>query len=122
MCGLCLRGDPSQCPKFQMGLERVQLVHSLTPARSCGPFLFALQNPYSKNSRQIPTPRTYRGNVPRRPAFMDNQVTIETSRKLAAQRQIDGAIAHLCESELECAITLAGAAEEVLPDTNEPEG
>jgi len=53
---------------------------------------------------------------------MDNQVTIETSRKLAAQRQIDGAIAHLCESELECAITLAGAAEEVLPDTNEPEG
>ena len=41
---------------------------------------------------------------------------IETTKKLAAKRQIDAAIAHFEKSELECAITLAGAAEEALPD------
>jgi hypothetical protein len=51
-------------------------------------------------------------------ACMADQDQIETSRKLAAQRQIDAAIAHLKNVEFECAITLAGAAEEMLPDTN----
>jgi hypothetical protein len=44
----------------------------------------------------------------------------QTTRKLAAQRQIDAAIAHLHKAELECAITLAAAAEGMLPDTEEP--
>jgi hypothetical protein len=43
-----------------------------------------------------------------------------TTRKLAAQRQIDAAISHLYKSELECAITLAAAAEGLLPYTEEP--
>jgi hypothetical protein len=51
---------------------------------------------------------------------MANQDQIEISRKLAAQRQINAAIAHLENAELECAITLAGAAEEILPDNYEP--
>jgi hypothetical protein len=45
---------------------------------------------------------------------------IETTKKLAAQRQIDAAIAHLHKAELECAITLAAAAERLLPDTDKP--
>jgi hypothetical protein len=47
---------------------------------------------------------------------MADQDQIEISRKLAAQRQIDAAIGHLKNVEFECAITLAGAAEEMLPD------
>jgi hypothetical protein len=42
---------------------------------------------------------------------------IEVTRKVAAQRQIDAAVAHLKKFELECAITLAAAAETMLPDT-----
>jgi hypothetical protein len=42
---------------------------------------------------------------------------IDVTRKAAAQRQIDAAIAHLKKFELECAITLAAAAEAMLPDT-----
>ena len=42
-------------------------------------------------------------------------VHIKTTRKLGAQRQIDAAIAHLHEAELECAVTLAAAAEGLLP-------
>jgi hypothetical protein len=45
---------------------------------------------------------------------------IETTKKLAAQRQIDAAIVHLHKAELECALTLAAAAEGLLPSTNEP--
>jgi hypothetical protein len=45
-------------------------------------------------------------------------IHIETTKKLAAQRQIDAAIAHLHKMELECAITLAAAAEGLLPDTD----
>jgi hypothetical protein len=44
----------------------------------------------------------------------------ETTKKFAALRQIDAAIAHLQRSEFECAITLAAAAENVLPYTEEP--
>jgi hypothetical protein len=47
-------------------------------------------------------------------------IYIETTKKLAAHRQIHAAIAHLYKSELECAITLAAAAEGLLPDTEEP--
>src|SRR6185437_15755080 len=45
---------------------------------------------------------------------------VETTRKLAAQRQIDAAIDHIKRLELECAITLAAAAETTLPDTANP--
>ena len=41
-----------------------------------------------------------------------------TTKRLAAQRQIDAAVAHLHKSELESAITLAIAAEGLLPDTD----
>ena len=49
----------------------------------------------------------------------DNDFTshIDVTRKVAAQRQIDAAIVHLRRFELECAITLAAAAETMLPDT-----
>lgn len=45
---------------------------------------------------------------------------IETSKRLAAQRQIHGAIEHFEDSEFECAITLAAAGEGVLPATEKP--
>ncbi len=45
---------------------------------------------------------------------------IETSKTLAAKRQIDAAVVHIQRAELECAITLAAAAENLLPDTAEP--
>lgn len=41
-----------------------------------------------------------------------------TTKRLAAQRQIDAAVAHLHKSEFESAITLAVAAEALLPDTD----
>jgi hypothetical protein len=46
--------------------------------------------------------------------------TIESSKKNAAFNQIIGAIEHFEDGEYECAITLAGAAEGVLPNTEEP--
>ena len=45
---------------------------------------------------------------------------VGTTKRLAAQRQIDAAIAHFFKKELECAITLAAAAESLLPDTEQP--
>ena len=47
--------------------------------------------------------------------FSDLQ--IETTKRLAALRQIDTAVSHLDKSELESAITLATVAEGLLPDT-----
>jgi hypothetical protein len=47
--------------------------------------------------------------------FSDLQ--IETTKRLAAQRQILAAVNHLHKSELESAITLATAAEGLLPGT-----
>ena len=44
----------------------------------------------------------------------------ETTRKLAAQRQIGAALVHLHKGDLECAISLAAAAEGTLPPTEEP--
>jgi hypothetical protein len=46
---------------------------------------------------------------------------IDITRKGAAERQIDAAIAHLKNFELECAITLAAAAEKMLPDATSEE-
>jgi hypothetical protein len=43
-----------------------------------------------------------------------------STRKLSAQRQISAAIRHFLKGELECAITLAAAAEGQLPDTPDP--
>src|ERR1700730_9309004 len=45
---------------------------------------------------------------------------IETTKQLAAARQIAAAIEHLSKREFECAITLAAAAEGLLPPTDEP--
>jgi hypothetical protein len=45
---------------------------------------------------------------------------IETTKQLAALRQITAAIEHLRKREFECAITLAAAAEGLLPLTDEP--
>src|ERR1700730_2451159 len=45
---------------------------------------------------------------------------IETTKQLAAIRQITAAIEHLRKQEYECAITLAAAAEGLLPPTDEP--
>ena len=47
-------------------------------------------------------------------AFSDAH--IETTKRLAAQRQIDAALGHLHKSELEAAMALATAAEGLLPD------
>jgi len=45
---------------------------------------------------------------------------IETTRQTAATRQIDAAIHHFKNGEYECAITLAAAAEGMLPTTEHP--
>src|SRR6266404_5200340 len=44
----------------------------------------------------------------------------ETTKQLAALRQIGAALEHLSKREFECAITLAAAAEGLLPPTDEP--
>jgi hypothetical protein len=43
---------------------------------------------------------------------------METNRRLAAQRQIEGSIRHFHAGAFECAITLALAAEGQVPDTD----
>jgi hypothetical protein len=45
------------------------------------------------------------------------QKPIKTTKEVSARRQINAAIAHLHKGDFECAITLAGAAEGQLPDT-----
>jgi hypothetical protein len=45
---------------------------------------------------------------------------VKTTKRLAATRQIEAAIAHFRKDEYECAITLAAAAEGLLPPTDEP--
>jgi hypothetical protein len=45
---------------------------------------------------------------------------IKTTKQLAATRQIQAAIAHFRKDDYECAITLAAAAEGLLPPTDEP--
>jgi hypothetical protein len=46
--------------------------------------------------------------------------TFATNRQRAAYRQIAGAIEHFHRQEIECAITLASAAEGILPQVVEP--
>ncbi|MCG8358747.1 MAG: hypothetical protein MI920_24540 [Kiloniellales bacterium] len=45
---------------------------------------------------------------------------METTKKESSRRQIKAAISHLQKGELDCAITLAGAAEGILPATGDP--
>jgi hypothetical protein len=50
---------------------------------------------------------------------MGNPRQIETNVQLASMRQINAAIEHMHRGDFECAITLAGAAEGMLPDSDE---
>lgn len=50
---------------------------------------------------------------------MTTPVPIDTNIQLASMRQINRAIDHCVNGEYECAITLAGAAEGMLPETKE---
>jgi hypothetical protein len=45
---------------------------------------------------------------------------ISTNVRFASMRQIHAALEHLHRGDYECAITLAGAAEGMLPDTDKP--
>jgi hypothetical protein len=49
-----------------------------------------------------------------------NRPCIETTKQLAALRQIHAAIEHFQKQEFECVVTLAGAAEGLLPPTDAP--
>jgi hypothetical protein len=51
---------------------------------------------------------------------MGNPKSIDTNTRYASMRQIHAAIEHIKRGDFECAITLAGAAEGMLPDTDEP--
>jgi hypothetical protein len=51
---------------------------------------------------------------------MTTPVSIDTHIRLASMRQINRAIDHCIQGEYECAITLAGAAEGMLPETWRP--
>jgi hypothetical protein len=50
----------------------------------------------------------------------DARPEIETMKQLASLRQIGAAIQHFHKQEFECVITLAAAAEGLLPPTNDP--
>lgn len=45
---------------------------------------------------------------------------VQTSKRLAAERQIHAAIVHFQAGDFECAITLCSAAEGQMPEPNEP--
>jgi hypothetical protein len=47
---------------------------------------------------------------------------IQTTKQLAAIRQLEAAISHFWKNEYECAITLAAAAEGILPPPDRPHG
>ena len=51
---------------------------------------------------------------------MGNPRSIDTNIRYASMRQIHAAIEHINRGDFECAITLAGAAEGMLPNTDEP--
>jgi hypothetical protein len=51
---------------------------------------------------------------------MGDPESIETTVRLASMRQAHGAIEHAYNGDFECAITLAGAAEGVLPSPGKP--
>jgi hypothetical protein len=46
---------------------------------------------------------------------------VDTTRKIASMRQIHGAIRCLHDEQFECAITLAGAGEEMVPNSRKDE-
>lgn len=48
------------------------------------------------------------------------QHIVQTSKRLAAERQIHAAIAHFRSGDFECAITLCSAAEGQMPEPSEP--
>lgn len=48
------------------------------------------------------------------------QRIVQTSQRLAAERQIHAAIAHFHAGDFECAITLCSAAEGQMPEPSEP--
>lgn len=52
--------------------------------------------------------------------MVDGPKNIETSKQLSALRQIEAAIVHFHNAEFECAMTLAAAAEGLLPTTDKP--
>jgi len=47
-------------------------------------------------------------------------MALETSKKISAQRQIERAITHFHNNDIDCAITLSAAAEGMLPETDDP--
>jgi hypothetical protein len=51
---------------------------------------------------------------------MADPVSIETNTRFASMRQIHAAIEHHGRQDWECALTLAAAAEGMLPETDEP--
>jgi hypothetical protein len=51
---------------------------------------------------------------------MGNPKSIDTNVRFASMRQMHAAIDHVNRGDFECAITLAGAAEGMLPNTDEP--
>jgi hypothetical protein len=51
---------------------------------------------------------------------MAGPASIETNTKLASMRQLHAAIEHHRKQDWECAITLAAAAEGMLPETDKP--
>jgi hypothetical protein len=51
---------------------------------------------------------------------MANPESIDTNVRFVSMRQIHAAIEHINRGDFECAITLAGAAEGILPETNSP--
>ena len=53
-------------------------------------------------------------------AHPEPRAEIRTTKQLAALRQITAAIEHLYRRNSECAITLAAAAENLLPSTGDP--
>jgi hypothetical protein len=56
----------------------------------------------------------------RKEIALTTPVPIDTHIRLASMRQIHRAIDHCVDGEYECAITLAGAAEGILQDTDKP--
>jgi hypothetical protein len=51
---------------------------------------------------------------------MTNSAPIDTTVHFASMRQINAAIEHLHRGDFECAITLAGASEGMLPEPDKP--
>jgi hypothetical protein len=55
-----------------------------------------------------------------RSEIVEHPTSIDTTTRVASMRQIHAAIGHLERQDFECAITLAAAAEGMLPSTGDP--